>query len=198
MPEAVGSPPPPPVAISSRKRAAKFKSSESMRCLFAAGVPRQPEDSITTSPVTARRMNSLETPGANHRNRRKHLRRPSHSPSPGGEGRGEGGCICSRRDSNPALNLHPVHGPVRLPILYVVFIFFVWRKPNGKMRLRSPRPGGAQRRGCDRFHLGPFESETQPDPSALCVPNSNRCLSGVLTTPARIRKNESEHIRNYE
>ena len=83
-------------------------------------------------------------------------------------------------------------------ILYVVFIFFVWRKPNGKMRLRSPRPGGAQRRGCDRFHLGPFESETQPDPSALCVPNSNRCLSGVLTTPARIRKNESEHIRNYE
>jgi len=55
-------------------------------------------------------------------------------------------------------------------ILYVVFIFFVWREPNRKMRLRSPRPGGAQRRGCDRFHLGPFESEPQLDPSVLLRP----------------------------
>jgi hypothetical protein len=40
-----------------------------------------------------------------------------------------------------------------------------------------------------------------PKPSLIhprfCVPNSNRCQSDVSNTPARIRKNESEHIRNY-
>ena len=43
---------------------------------------------------------------------------------------------------------------------------------------------------------------SSPKPSLIhprfCVPNSNRCQSGVLTTPARIRKNESEHNRTYD
>ena len=32
----------------------------------------------------------------------------------------------------------------------------------------------------------------------FCVQNSNRCLSGVLNAPARIRKNESEHNCTYD
>src|ERR1035437_4876266 len=43
--------------------------------------------------------------------------------------------------------------------------------------------------------LSPKPSQIHP---RFCVPNSNRCQSGVLTTPARICKNESAHIRNYE
>jgi hypothetical protein len=77
-------------------------------------------------------------------------------------------------------------------------IFLVWRPPNRKM-CRSlacrPKNGGADVIVQPSDRLSPKPSQIH---LRFCVPNSNRCLSGVSTTPARIRKYESEHIRNYE
>jgi hypothetical protein len=58
-----------------------------------------------------------------------------------------------------------------------------------------PRDGGADVIVRLSDFLSPQRSLIHP---RFCVPNSNRCQSGVLSTPARIRKNESEHTRNYE
>lgn len=77
-------------------------------------------------------------------------------------------------------------------------IFLVWRQPNGKMSRPlacRPRDGGADVIVQPSDLLSPKPRQIHP---RFCVPNSNRCLSGVSTTPARIRKNESEHNRNYE
>jgi hypothetical protein len=62
-----------------------------------------------------------------------------------------------------------------------------------------PRPG--ERCGADVI-VQPSDL-LSPKPSLIhprfCVPNSNRCQSGPASArSARIRKNESEHIRNYE
>jgi hypothetical protein len=82
--------------------------------------------------------------------------------------------------------------------LYVVFYLpcLALAKPEDEAAL--PRPG--ERSGAGVIVrlsdlLNPERSQIHP---RFCVPNSNRCQSGVANTPARIRKNESEHNRNYE
>ena len=55
-----------------------------------------------------------------------------------------------------------------------------------------------RRRGCDRSTLGPLSPKPSQIQPRFCVPNSNRCQSNASNASARIRKNESEHNRNYE
>ena len=77
-------------------------------------------------------------------------------------------------------------------------IFLVLRQPNGKMGHRFPGRGSGGGAGVIDLPsdlLSPFPSLIHP---RFCVQNSNRCLSGVLNAPARIRKNESEHNRTYD
>jgi len=82
--------------------------------------------------------------------------------------------------------------------LYVVFHLPCLASAKQEDGAALPRPG-------ERSGAGVIVQPSDllsPKPSLIhprfCVPNSNRCQSGVSNTPARIRKNESEHIRNYE
>jgi hypothetical protein len=79
------------------------------------------------------------------------------------------------------------------------FIFLVWRQPNGRMNRPlacRPRGGGADVIVRLSDFLSPQRSLIHP---RFCVSNSNRCQSGPAAAgSARIRKNESEHNRNYE
>ena len=80
------------------------------------------------------------------------------------------------------------------------FIFLAWRQPNGKIGPLLPPAGGSNGGAGVIVQPSDFGS---PQPSQIrpryCVPNSNRCQSvPVSARAARICKNESEHIRNYE
>src|SRR5438105_782860 len=77
-------------------------------------------------------------------------------------------------------------------------MFLVWLQLNGKMSRPlacRPRDGGADVIVQPSDLLSPKPSQIHP---CFCVPNSNRCQSDASNTSARIRKYESEHIRNYE
>ena len=82
--------------------------------------------------------------------------------------------------------------------LYVVFYLPCLASAKREAEPSLGLQAKGRRRGCDRSTLGPLSPKPSQIHPRFCVPNSNRCLSGVSTTPARIRKNESEHIRNYE
>src|ERR1035437_398677 len=86
----------------------------------------------------------------------------------------------------------------RMELLYVVFHLPCLASAKREDDAALPRPGERSGAGVivqPSDLLSPKPSQIHP---RFCVPNSNRCQSGVLTTPARICKNESAHIRNYE